>query len=142
MPHSIPPGAYVEVGIEIVDEGKFIEQINRAMRDALRQLANYERETGDRAGCSKVTVVLGFRRAKGTDGFFEIKTKIATSVPQPQKASYAIERGGKLLCQPVGTNDDPGQQCFFDSTGRIIGEDGRPQVIDQPPVIGRIASQG
>jgi YD repeat-containing protein len=32
------------------------------------------------------------------------------------------DAGGKLLCQPTGSNeDDPNQQLFYDARGRVIG---------------------
>lgn len=124
-----PPGAFVEVAVENIDEGAFLREMNAAFRKALADLFAYEGDTGQRGTCA-VNAVVTFGHVKGTDGIMQIATKISTKVPSAQRASVAIERHGKVLCQPIGTNDAPEQQTFFDAAGRIIDFHGRPQVLD------------
>lgn len=116
-----PPGAMVEVGFEILDEGRFLPTVNRKLREAAEALAKYELETGDKTSRSAVAIKITFARVKGAAALMGITTTIATSIPTPKGGSVAMERGGKLLCQPVGTNEEPQQQLFYDGNGRIIG---------------------
>lgn len=116
-----PPGSYVEIGLELLDEGKFIRRVNQQLRKAIQELIDYEKETGDRTGSAGVTISVKMGRVKKTEGVFQVDTSIKTAVPSPRNGTVVLERAGRLLCQPVGTNDDPQQQLFYDGAGRIIG---------------------
>lgn len=139
-----PPGAYQEVSLELIQEGAFQKAVNQALRKAVKELVEYERETHDKGGVAAVGIKVKIRRLKGTETHMAIETAITVATPQPKGGSVAVERQGKLLCQPIGTNDEPEQQLFYDAHGRVIGDNGRPAIIDQEPVVGRIgrAAQG
>lgn len=135
-----PPGALQEVGVELIQEGQFQAQVNSAMRKAISDLRDYEKDTGDLGGTAQVAIVIKMGRLKGSANSFQIDTQITTKIPIQTKTSVAMERNGRLLCQPIGTNEDPAQQVFYDNAGRpICNGNGEVDVIDAPPVAGRIA---
>lgn len=141
----IPPGAMLEIGVELIDEGSFIKSCNAALRKCFRDLIAFEKETGNRTGKAAVSIKISLGRMKQADGRFIVDTDIKVTVPTPRKATVVVEKAGRLLCQPVGTNNDPLQQMIFDSQGRIIAGgggviDGKTgEVVDDaPPVAGVI----
>lgn len=127
----VPPGAYVEVDVANINEGLFIAEVNAKMRKALGDLFVYEQGTGDRTGQIEVTAKIKVGRMANTRDLISITTKVTSKIPEPETTSEAKESGGKLLCQPVGTNDDAEQQLLYDGRGNLIGTDGRPRIVEQ-----------
>jgi hypothetical protein len=136
----IPPGAMLEAGIELIDEGAFVKEINAKLRQAHKAMLQYEEETGQKDAKVGLAINITLARLNGSKEFLSIEATCAVKLPQPVKRlSTAVEKAGRMLCQPVGTNDDPTQQLYFDHRGQIIG--GNPDaVIDESgaPVAGRI----
>jgi hypothetical protein len=127
----VPPGAFVEVDVTNISEGDFVAEVNEKVRKAMSELFDYEKRTGDMGGLIEVTAKIKVSRFPNTKNLFNIETQVTSKIPVLTRASEATERGGKLLCQPVGTNDDAEQQLFYDGQGRVIGADGRPVLIEQ-----------
>lgn len=134
----VPPGAYVELNVDLIDEGKFRAHLESKMKQALKDLLQYEEDTMDRSGSAMVTLKFKMSRTKGSSEFFDLEYTVANQVPNVVRASTAKEANGRLICQPTGTSEDsPDQQLFFDRNGRIIGKTGG----EESPVAGRIGKQ-
>lgn len=136
---NVPPGAMLEIGLELIDEGKFIKQVNAAIRKAYKDLLDFEKQTDIKTGRASVAVSIGMGRLKQANNHFVVETQITVKQPaSPKGATVVAEKCGRLLCQPVGTNDDPEQQLIFDAQGRIIGDKGAlidnetGEVIEKP----------
>lgn len=152
MPEShrspVPPGAFLELDTDLVDEGRMRRGLDRAIKKCVREIIEYEREVDSKDGKGEVALKLIIRRAKGAEEHFEVihETKIKT--PTPRRASFVRERAGRLLCQPTGSNSgDPDQQLLFDGMGRVIGGGAPPEPEQEEidtetgevsPVVGRI----
>lgn len=140
-----PAGAMQEIRIELIDEGAFQQQVNRVLQRSVDELLKFEQEHEDKTGAIEIVAKIKISRLPNTTEFFRVATVVTTKVPTPKKMTVVKEAGGKLLCQPVGTNEDPNQQQFFDGRGRPINAQGQPGLIEQdgsPPVVaGRIPPQ-
>ncbi len=137
-----PPGAMVEMAVDNIDEGKFKRQFNAAMRRAFKDLLAYQKETDSSSGKSTVTATVTIFKTAGTSDHFTIQHGCKTNVPTMKNVSIVKARGERLLCQPIGASEhDPDQQAFFDSQGRIIGNEDDASEDDTPHVVGRIAQQ-
>lgn len=122
-----PFGAYVEVDVTNIKEGKFVEQINRTIQAGLIELIEHQKEAETKRGELVVTATIKIKRAPSTESVWSILTRVTKKTPTLEQASDAIQRGTRLLCQPVGTtDDDPRQQQFFDASGAPILADGTP----------------
>ena len=143
-PITPPPGALVELDVELIDEGKFKTYVEHKLKQALDGLLSYEQESMDSSAAATVTVKLKIQRQKGSAQFMDLSYKADTAVPVVERMSTVRVADGKLLCQPSGSNDgDPDQQLFYDARGRIIGGVDRAtgEVISPnsiPPVAGKI----
>jgi hypothetical protein len=136
----------LQIGIELIDEGQFIKQVNAAIRKAYKNLREFEQQTEVKTGKAVVQIGVSIQRMKDSETYFVVKTTLNVKTPSaPEKASVVVEKSGHLLCQPIGTNEEPDQQLIFDAKGRIISGgpitiDGKTgEVIDEaPPVAGTI----
>jgi hypothetical protein len=118
----VPPGAFVELTLPLVDEGECLAKVNRAIRRAMRGLRSYEEETDDKTQCAVVSLKLKIKRTKGAQDHFDVTYGTKVETPEAKRTSIVKERNGKLLCQPAGSNEGaPEQQLFYDAKGRIIG---------------------
>lgn len=134
-----PPGAFVSVGIDQIDEGRFKKQLDASMLKAYSDLAEYIKATDDQSGKATLTFKIILTKTKGVKDHFTIKTTKAVSIPQPVVESVVKVRNGKLLCQPIGASEhDPDQQAFFDADGKPIGVDAEKDVAG---TIGKAANQ-
>jgi hypothetical protein len=136
-----PPGALVQLDLPLIDEGKLVAQIERKLRHGLRELLEYETETGDRKAKAKITVSISLCRMKGAESFFDLQYSTKSSLPTAVKGTAVIEKNGRLLCQPGGSNEDPEQQLFFDRNGRIIGGGVDKETGEEHPVAGTIGKR-
>lgn len=137
-----PAGAYVEVGTNEIDEGKFVALLDSALRKAFRDFLDYEKTTGDSKAKVIITPKITLQRMKGSEELIDIAYTIPVKVPTAIRSTVAKERGGKMLAQPAGTNDDsPDQQLFYDARGAIIHDPITNQPII-PDVAGRIPAHG
>lgn len=137
-----PPGALVELSVDLIDEGKLKGALNAKLKQTLRELLEFEKETMTRDASAQVTLTIKMSRTKGSTEFFDIEYGAASKVPVVTRGTSVKEVGGRLLCQPAGSSDDsPDQQLFFDSRGRIIGGvDPETGEAHEPPVAGRIGA--
>lgn len=132
-----PPGAYVELDIDLIDEGKLKDVIEQKLRQAHKGLTDYEKETGDLTAKATVTIKLKLQRQRGSQQFMDVLYHARHEVPVMERVTSVRAAGDKLLCQPAGSNEgDPDQQLFYDQNGRIIG--GNPPKSEPKDVAGTI----
>lgn len=131
-----PPGAFVEIGLEDIDEGKLVKAANAKLKKAFRDTLEYEKETSDKTAKFVMNIEITCERMPNSEELWDISYKIPTKIPTATRATFAKEVGGKLLAQPAGTNEDtPDQQLFYDNRGAIIGGEPTPIKSD---IAGRI----
>jgi hypothetical protein len=119
---AAPPGAMVEVEVDLIDEGRFKIMVAQKLQQILDGLLQYEDQTSDTSASATVTIKFKLQREKGAKNFFNLSYKADTQVPVVERGTTLRVAGGKMLCQPAGTNDgDPDQQLFYNLEGRIIG---------------------
>jgi hypothetical protein len=120
----IPAGAYVEVNVDNIDEGRLKKKLESKIRQAYRALQQYEQETSDFGGKATVTLKVSVKREKGSAGVFRLAYKLVTTTPEAESATLAKQGAdGQLICQPGGTTeDDPDQLVIFDQNGRVLGK--------------------
>lgn len=117
----IPAGAFVELNIDAIAEGKCRRDFERKLRRAYKELMEYEKETGDTKCKSVVLLKVTISRMAAAKEHIAITHNTKLSTPTVSEVSIVRERGGRLLCQPVGASEfDPDQQVLFDSLGRPI----------------------
>ncbi len=144
---AAPPGAYVELEAALIDEGRFIETLNAALRRAFQELRDYHKATDSSKGTAVVTCKVSLCRSSGAKEFYDVTHGVKVTAPEVKRTSMVKEGQGKLICQPAGSNEDsPDQMLFYDHTGRIIGtvdlKSGEIAEEKQPPApIGRINKQ-
>jgi len=118
---SVPHGAMVEVTADLIDEGKFMQELNLAIRQAHDALkARHAR--GERSGecVIQATVKIGYD--KDIDAHLALKTSVVTKTPKNERVCLVKEQNGLMLCAPSGADSDtPDQQRLFDARGRAIG---------------------
>lgn len=139
--------AFVELGAAEISEGKFLEQLDAALRKAFRELGEYERSSDSTTGVAKVQATIAIKRAKDLKEHFVIQFAIKRSVPTATTGSVVKEQGGRLLCRPQGSaHDTPDQRLLFDAKGNPVagvdpetGEDYSEARKDQ--VAGRLTGQ-
>lgn len=130
---NIPAGAMVKVRLANIDEGNFVQQVEEELDEAVRKLLEYEKRNSDTTGKARVTIHIDIKRMKGASTFMNIETHTVTKTPTAKKLSQAkVARDGKLICQPVGTNEDPDQMNLYDANGSIISP--------SPDVAGKIGA--
>lgn len=146
----IPPGAYVGVNVNNIDEGKLKKRLDRQLTRAMKELKDYEEQSGDRSGKAVITATIALARSKDSKEFWAITYGVKIATPMPKNLSLVKERNGHLLCQPTGASEfDPDQMVIFDDKGRPIGgtdpETGEVyDGADKPTVagsIGQVAAQ-
>lgn len=133
-----PDGAYVELDLDLIDEGKFKTHFEAKLRAALEGLLAYEKESFDLTGAATITVKVKLERQKGSQQFMDISYGAKSDVPVVTRGTQVRLAGDRLLCQPAGSNEgSPDQQLFYDAKGNIIC-DGHGEI---PPVAGKIAKR-
>ena len=137
---TIPSGAMVEINTDLIDEGKLKREMDDAIREAHEALVK-RRESKATGGACKVTVEIEIGYDPDMRDTVAIKYSVSLKTPKNQSVSLVKEKGGRLLCQPSGSNADaPEQQQLFDGAGRPIGKvDTRTgEVIEEDEVAGKI----
>lgn len=131
-----PPGAYVELDLNLIDEGNFKTLVEQKIKQALDGLLQYEQDSGDLTAAATVTVKIKLERQTGSQQFLDTSYSAKTEVPVVTRATQVRLAGNRLLVQPTGSNEGcPDQQLFFDARGNIIGG-------GNPDVAGKITSGG
>lgn len=129
----------VELDVDLIDEGRMRTQLHQSLKRALRDLLAYEKESMDRDGSAEVTLKIKMGRTKGSSEFFDVEYGTSVKVPNVVRGTSVKEVGGRLLCQPSGSNEDnPEQQLFYDAKGRIIGGVDPDTGEEQQQIVGRI----
>ena len=117
-----PSGSYLEVDLNLIDEGKMASKLSDAIRRAFADLIHYQRETNDLKSKAGVSLQISLGSIPNIAGWADVSYKISVKIPSAVSHSNAKIAGEKLLCQPIGTGPGaPEQQVFFDANGRIIG---------------------
>lgn len=112
--------AFVELSVGLINEGKLLEQANRQLRAAFRELRNFEDETGE-AGKATVTVAVEIKKAKDLKEHYMVSYTVRKSTPTSKVGSVVKEKGGRLLCRPEGSaSDTPDQGLLFNERGDAI----------------------
>jgi hypothetical protein len=138
-----PAGAMLELSLALISEGKLAAQIDEAIKQAHSALLGYREATGDPTGKAGVNIKIELKHDKDMQDVVVITHGVSVDYPKRTDSSFAKEKNGRLLVQPIGsTQDSPDQQVIFDSRGRSIGviEGGefKPR-LEEPAVAGKIA---
>lgn len=130
-------GMWLEMGIEAIEEGEFIQALNEEFRAGLRGYLDRCERTNDRSGKMKMAVNFEVCYDPDTDRTIIVKTKMKVAQPERVSASHAIAAEGKVLVQPSGASerDDVEQlRIVYNSKGKIEGEyDPRTGTVADPP---------
>lgn len=126
MPETVkapPAGAYVELNINLIDEGRCAALIEESLKEALLGLRRYEKSSGDLTAAATINVKFKLERQKGSESFMDLSYKAETKVPVVERSSSIRATEDKLLCQPGGSSDgDPDQLTFYNQKGVAIAE--------------------
>lgn len=140
---SMTGDVYHEVRAADIHEGGFLEELNQAIADAHATL--HKRLVRDGEKCSvKIVAEIQLRADPKIDGYVEIESAVTFRAPKEARSSMAISRGGRILCQPDGTNEAPDQLKLFDKKGKPVGVldpatgEMRPETTSHD-VVGRVA---
>ena len=115
----VPSGMYIELNIDVINDGDFKESINRAIQRGLREYLNWENASDRKDGCFEIHATLRFSRIPNSQEHFIIEDRVKLKVPDISHQSTTKVANGLFLCQPEGTSmDDPDQIRLFDSRGR------------------------
>lgn len=140
---SVPHGALVELTTDLIDEGHFLKELDAAIRhahDALKQ----RHERGEIGGACTIQATVKIGYDKNSNDLIEIRTSVVTKTPKNERVSQVKEKGGVLLCQPSGSNDDtPDQQRLFDAQGRVMGAIDKKtgELIEEKAIAGRVGQK-
>jgi hypothetical protein len=119
---AAPPGAFLELDIDLIDEGKFSAYVMSKIRQLYDGLDAYEKESGDMTAKATATIKVTVQRLKGSTQSLDLSYRGKAEVPVVTRSTIVKVANGKMLCQPAGSSaDDPNQQLFYDAVGRIIG---------------------
>ncbi len=140
----VPAGMYVEVDVDLIDEGQFKKRLNEALARGFRDLMEWEESTGRSDGALQVKALIKVSRMSKSDTLFHIEAEVNGKIPPVRSDSCATGGEKRLICQPEGTrDDDPDQIKLFDRRGRPKGgiDLSTGEVIDPAPdVVGSVGS--
>jgi len=140
----IPPGHYVEVSLDMLENGNFRRRFDDAVREAYREFLQYEAASAKRDGSFTVTVKITGQRMKGSEEHLALKTTITKTVPPLHQISLVRGTEDRLVCQPEGSGpDDPDQLRLFDAHGRPKGllDKATGELVEEPHTAGKIAGK-
>lgn len=147
----LPAGAMVQLSAELIDEGKFLHQLNRTITKAHAGLAEYRHETSDGTASCTIQCQIKISYDPEMANHVLIEHAIKSKLPGRKVRTLVKEAGTEgaeiLLVQPTGSSsDNPDQLRMFDNRGKPIGvlDKTTGEVIDEKPdqtgVAGRIAT--
>ena len=110
-----PQGAMVELNLESIDSGAFVEEINKHLREAIRVI--------DQAGGGKVVIkpAITIARVKKSNTGVEVVATIAVTKPTTARVEIGQVVGGKILTDFRPADEDRHQMPMFDRFGRPSG---------------------
>ena len=137
---KVPPGSYVQVGVQDLADGEALAEVNAAIGEAYRRLTEYQAKSGTSKGRARVTLVIELMRVPDSEGTFMLSHTVALKTPTRTQVSTARAAGAVLLCQPQGASgSDPDQmRLAFDRNGVELDAAGRPKGATDHPVAGVI----
>lgn len=121
--------AFEPLSIDNIEEGDFVNEINRTLLDVQHKLAAYREKYGDKSkkATAELVVKIKLRIEEPDQDLFSIHTSLAPKVPlRPSRvtvATEAFDQNGRpaLFVRKSGSDeDDPRQGKMFDGKGRAI----------------------
>jgi hypothetical protein len=119
------------LSIDNIEEGDFVNEINRTLLDVQHKLAAYREKYGDKSkkATAELVVKIKLRIEEPDQDLFSIHTSLAPKVPlRPSRvtvATQAFDQDGRqaLFVRKSGSDaDDPRQGKMFDGKGRVVGQ--------------------
>jgi hypothetical protein len=113
----------VELRLAHVNEGKLVQRIDRAIRQAVQGLKQFEldsEQTGK--GKASVSVSIEVKRV-GVEKHFGISYAVNVKTPTMRTETIAKESAdGRAICRPEGSaHDSPDQGLLFNERGEVVG---------------------
>lgn len=142
---KLPVGnVYVRLGLEHLNEGQLLRQINALLAEAYARTEEWEHKTQE-AGKFKVNIEIIAEREG--DKHMAIKANISAKTPA-YKVGVSVVRTGNslLLCEPDGSyNPDDRQMKLFSARGdylATVDKETGEAVEEEPATAGKITKTG
>jgi len=139
---SLPSGTMVELSTGLIGEGKFIEEIDRALAEAAAALVK-RKSSGERSGSCKITATIDVGYDPDIEDHVTVVHCVVLKTPKNEKMTLVKEKGGRLLCDPSGsTASTPDQLRLFDRNGRPTGvlDTRTGELLEPPTTAGKIGT--
>lgn len=116
---ELPNDAFVELDSRLIDEGKFLKQLDSMLRRAYHDLMDREKSTGDPFGKAVLKAKITLRRAKSQQ-YFDVEYEMIHAVTPSKRTTLVKGVGERLICPAHGSSeDDPAQLRLFDINGDL-----------------------
>lgn len=142
--NGLPADTYVELTTDLVGEGKLVEEMDAAIREAHTALRS-RRERGETGGACTITATITLAYDPQFKEHVLIKHAVGLKTPKNEYSTMVKEKGEVLLCQPEGSNaETPDQLRLFDASGRPRGvlDKRTGEVTEAKDVAGRVGAAG
>lgn len=127
---------YIEAGLEHIDDGSLLEQINQSIRTAYRMTEEWE-HANEKDGSFEVTIKLSAERV--SKDYYGLSAKVTTKTPALEiKQQMVRAANGRILCDKDGGtfHEDQDQLKLFSGQGIYVATvDASGEVIDDDPNI-------
>jgi len=136
----IPSDMLCELTVDLIDEGKLVAAINSAISEAGRAL-RLRRDRGDSGGKCSVSVRIELEYDPEIRDRLMVTTWCDLKTPRNERVSEAKELGGRVLCRPEGTSEDPVDQLrLFNRDGKAVAtlDLGTGELLEPPAKAGKI----
>jgi len=140
---QVPLGAYVEVKLENINQGRFLEQIDEALQKAARDLMEWEQAMEKKDGSFTVTAKVTGSRVKNATDHFTLKARVTINTPDIEQTAMVKGTNGRIICQPEGADHhSPDQIRMFDVNGNPKGliDPVTGEIEEEPATAGKINS--
>lgn len=131
-------GELVPLTVDLIEEGRFLKELNEAVLNAGHEFARYvERHPGLVKAKGRVAVNIFLDYEAGDDGGYDIRTRIDSRLPgRPERASTVVPQevaGQMFLCvrKSGSSADSPNQKRLTTDDGRAVDQE-TGEVLDAP----------
>ncbi len=133
---------YEPLTVDLIEEGRFIENVNRDLRDTIQRLIDHVKEHGveaSKGAKAELTAAITIRFDGLDESDFSIKTLTKKRLPgRPAHATKAVcvyDQGKPdLFVRASGsTDEDPRQQKLATQDGRAIDQESGKAIQPAPP---------